>query len=329
MITRKRGASTDMILLTGGSGFVGSAVLAELLRRRLRVRVLSRSERPLPAGAELCRGDLLDASALAVALRAVNCVIHLAGAVDGDAERLHRVNVEGSRRLATAARAARVGWFVHMSSAGVYGDTVGCAARSEDAVLAAASPYELSKKAGEAAVVALLNAGPTGCVVLRPAGVYGGARHATQQFLRGVQSRRVWMRAPPAVIVHPTYVDDVVQAVIGCLDRRDLRGEIFNVGGERALSLDDWVQAAADALSRRLVKLAVPAPVVNVPARSLYRLGQALRLRVPARLERARHRVLSRALDTTKARTTLGVVPVPLERALSQTIETARLLGAL
>ena len=323
-----------MILVTGGSGFVGRSLAAELTRRQRDVRVLSRrpgaeQATPLPAGVDLMVGDLDDAAALERALRSVDTVVHLAGAMDGAGPHLQRANVDGARNIALAARDAGTRWFVHVSSAGVYGSAPGDGARAEQDRLDAATPYEVSKRDGEAAVRDALRGGSTGHVVLRPAGVYGGARKATQSFLQDIAGRRLWIRTPPSVIVHPTYVDDVVQAILRTVDRHDLSGEVFNIGGARTLSLDQWAQASADAMRVPLLQLSVPAAPWLATARTLCGLARAIRISPGDRLARAAEPVISRALETAKARLSLGFVPTPFDQALAQTIEQARALGAL
>ncbi|MEO8526269.1 MAG: NAD(P)-dependent oxidoreductase [Caldimonas sp.] len=323
-----------MILVTGGTGFVGQALAAELIRQRREVRVLSRqpgvgNSQPLPAGVDLVVADLGDVTTLGSALRSVDTLVHLAGALDGSSAQLRRANVEAAANIAQAARDAGTRWFVHVSSAGVYGSVPGDGARTEHAGLDAATPYELSKRDGEAAIQDILGGSSTGHVVLRPAGIYGGARLATQRFLRDIAGRRLWVRAPPSVIVHPTYVDDLVQAILRVVDRRDVSGEVFNIGGERCLSLDQWAGVVADAMGLRLRQVAIPAAPCVATARTLCRLSRALRIRPADRLVRACEPTISRALETGKARSRLGFMPTPFDQAVAQTIAQARALGAL
>ena len=323
-----------MILITGGSGFVGRALAAELTRQRRDVRVLSRrpgaaQTNPLPVSVDLVVADLGNAAALGPALHSVDTVVHLAGALDGSTAQLRHANVEAAANIARAARDAGTRWFVHVSSAGVYGSVPGDGARAEHASLDAATPYELSKRDGEVAIQDILDGSPTGHVVLRPAGIYGGARLATQRFLRDIAGRRLWVRAPPSVIVHPTYVDDLVQAILRVIDRRDVSGEVFNIGGERHLSLDQWAGAVAGAMGTRLRQVAIPAAPCVATARTLCQLSRALRIRPADRLVRACEATISRALETGKARSTLGFVPTPFDQALARTIEQALALGTL
>jgi nucleoside-diphosphate-sugar epimerase len=321
-----------MILVSGGSGFVGRALVTELALRRRPVRILSRRPESAqsasrPHGVELVVGSFDDAASLDRALHSVQAVVHLAGATSGTSAHLRGANVESAAAMSRAAARARTPWFIHVSSAGVYGSVSGRSARSEEARLDAATPYELSKRDGESAVREGLLGSSTGHVVLRPAGIYGGAREETQAFLRDLASRRFWLQIPPAVIVHPTYVEDIVQAVVRCLDRPDLSGEVFNIGGECAMSLDRWAQRSAEALRRRL--LCVPLPVAPwvASARTLCAAARALRVDPGERWVRACDAVISRSLDTGKARSRLGFVPTPVAQALRQTIEHARALG--
>jgi nucleoside-diphosphate-sugar epimerase len=323
-----------MILVTGGSGFVGRALIARLVAQHLAVRTVTRQRDGLPeqlrhAALQVMAGDLHDGALLERALDGVHTVVHLAGAVHGTPAQLEATNHQAAAALAAAARRAGVRWFVHLSSAGVYGDVPHAAASREDGALFAHTPYERSKLAGEQAVVAALAGSPVGHVVLRPAGLYGGMRPATQQFLSQVTARRWWLSAPPTVIVHPTYIDDVVHAVLACLQRPDLDGEVINIAGERALPLDEWALTVAHAIGTPLRRLALPSWAVTPPARAITMAARALGLQAPARCVRAALPVISRALDTSKARARIGFTPVPMAQALGDTIAQARTLGAL
>jgi nucleoside-diphosphate-sugar epimerase len=323
-----------MILVTGGTGFVGRALIARLIEQRRPVRTITRRPDRLPGelradAVQVLAGDLHDAAMLGTALGGVHTVVHLAGAVQGSPAQLTATNHEAAAALAAAARRAGVRWFVHLSSAGVYGDVPHAEPSREEGPMFASTPYERSKLAGERAVVAALRGGAVGHVVLRPAGIYGGVRPATQQFLRQVAARRWWLSAPPPVIVHPTYIDDVVQAVLACLERPDLDGEAINIGGERALPLDEWALAVAHALGTPLHRLTLPRWAVAPPARAIAASARALGLPPPARCLHAALPLISRALDTSKARARIGFAPMPMAQALGATIAQARALGAL
>jgi nucleoside-diphosphate-sugar epimerase len=114
--------------VTGGSGFVGRHLVRALRDRGVTVLALARSEAACAtveaAGARAVRGDLGDVDAMAGGLRGCDVVFHGAAVVDewGPRSLYQRVNVEGTRGLLLAARAAGVPRFVHVSTEAVYAD---------------------------------------------------------------------------------------------------------------------------------------------------------------------------------------------------------------
>jgi len=115
-------------LVTGATGFVGSAVMRRLLRRGWQVRVLARatSDRRNLEGfeVELCEGDLTDAAALSQAVAGVNAVFHVAADYRlwvPDPAAMYATNVEGTRKLMQAALAAGVSRIVYTSSVATLG----------------------------------------------------------------------------------------------------------------------------------------------------------------------------------------------------------------
>jgi len=116
------------VLLTGGTGFVGSNLALRLAEKRWQVRVLARpgASRSLLEGGpfEFVEGDVLEPETLPPALRGVDVVFHAAGVVDywrQGMERMYRVNVEGTRNVMEAAFRARVERVVHTSSSATLG----------------------------------------------------------------------------------------------------------------------------------------------------------------------------------------------------------------
>jgi nucleoside-diphosphate-sugar epimerase len=211
----------------------------------------------------------------------------------------------------------------------VYGDRTDSVLLQESDALEPSSPYGVSKRDGERALRDSLRDSGTSWIILRPTGVYGGARSTTQEFLRQVLSRRIWVHFPPQVTVHPTPVDDLVHCILGSLARPVLSGQVINVAGERPLPYEAWIAATAAALGTRARQWVVPAGGVMQVSRAAVALSEQFHVAPPRRLMRARNRHVSLAVDIGKARELLDFRPCSLDAGLTSTVREARRLGAI
>jgi nucleoside-diphosphate-sugar epimerase len=210
--------------------------------------------------------------------------------------------------------------FVHGSSAGVYGDGDLEAPRTESAPTLARSDYERSKLEAEGVLVREFADSSVQWVILRPTGIHGPGRSATLAFYRDVQRKKIWMHGPARVIVHPTYVDDLVQVILLVLARKDLAGEVFNVGGERSLLYQQLIEMVAQRLNRRVVQLQLPAGAGRA-AGVIERAARLIGVPAPRQLSRLAQPIVNRAVDISKAQRMLGFGPVPLEAGIMDTID--------
>ena len=170
------------VLVTGGTGVVGTPVVRYLVEAGREVRGLARSEasasRLAGMGAVPVLGDIGDPDSLAKAVAGCEVVYHIAGLVSfcpRRPDRLYEVNVEGSRNVVRAARRAGVRRLVHTSSVVAVGEkpgTVGTEATSHRGYYF--SHYGRSKQQGESA--AFEEAGEMEVVVVNPASVQGAGR---------------------------------------------------------------------------------------------------------------------------------------------------------
>ena len=313
-----------MILLTGGTGFVGRHLARQLLAEGRPVRVLSRTPGrvELPDAVAWVQGDLNDAASLRAALRDVDTVVH-AGAVlsDGPAHdtALERVNIEGTQALARATREAGVSRFIHMSSAGVYGDGSSATPHRETDRPAPGNAYERSKLSAEHALVAALEGSPVHWTILRPQGLYGPDRPATAAFFDSVAKRRLWLHGPASVVVHPTHIEDLCAVVRLVLGRADLHQEVINVGGQRWLEYGELISLIGERVGHIPVQLRAPRWTARV-AQLAVRAFSAARKQPPALLARLSRATINRAVDIDKALRLLGFAPVTLEWGLDQTV---------
>ena len=172
------------VLVTGGTGFIGRAILERLLGDGEPVRALARSETSARALAELgvepVSGDVLDFEALTSAMRGCNVVYHAAGAnafCVRDPSPMFDVNVRGSENVVRAAARAEVRRVVYTSSAATLGERKGTVGNEQSPHRGSfLSDYERSKYEAERAVLAAAEETGIEVVCLNPASVQGPGR---------------------------------------------------------------------------------------------------------------------------------------------------------
>ncbi|WP_308296918.1 NAD-dependent epimerase/dehydratase family protein [Streptomyces sp. ISL-44] len=163
-------------MITGATGFIGTAVLSELARIRgeepeyaaLRLRVAGR--RDLPEGGpadEWVRADLSDPRSLRGSCEGADVLVHLASLIGSDEQQCAAVNVEGTAALMDQARRAGVGRIVHLSTSAVYGSGPHRGIPVDGVPPAPVSATSRTRLAGEGLALA------AGALVLRPGLVTG------------------------------------------------------------------------------------------------------------------------------------------------------------
>ncbi|MBA3848583.1 MAG: 3-beta hydroxysteroid dehydrogenase [Opitutus sp.] len=210
--------------ITGASGFIGGQLAGRLLAAGRPVRVLARRDLPELAklGARIVRGDLHDPAALRTGCEGAETVFHVAGRVGvwGPDEDFFHVNVEGTRHVVAACRAAHVPRLVYTSSPSVVFNGGDLAGVDESAPLCAAAPcaYPTSKAAAER-LVAAANGRELATVALRPHLVWGpGDRHVVPRVLALARRGRLKIVGAGRNLVDCTHIANVVDAHL-CAER--------------------------------------------------------------------------------------------------------------
>lgn len=253
------------ILVTGGAGFIGSALARALLLRGDEVTILddlsTSSASSVPAGAALVRGDVRDPEAAAHACAGAEVVLHQAAlrsvprSVD-DPMTTNDVNVTGTLTMLEAAANAGCRRFVYASSSSVYGDAGDV--QVETMSPRPLSPYAVSKLAGEQYALAWSALGRISTISLRYFNVFGPGQRADSRYAAVFPAFVAALRAGRAPEVHGdgeqtrdfTFVDDVVAANISAALVPDpgQEGRVVNVAAGRPRSVNEVLKAISAAL---------------------------------------------------------------------------------
>jgi nucleoside-diphosphate-sugar epimerase len=276
------------IAITGASGFIGQHVTARFAARGDEVRAIVRRtwRGPVPAGVAIVPAPLERAS-LGDAFTGVDAVVHLAGVLSTrDEEEYSRVNVDGSRAAAEAARDAGAR-FVHVSSLAAAGPAPAHAPHGEHDRPRPLTAYGRSKLESERAVASVEGLRWT---ILRPGVVYGpGDRQLLPLFqlaARGVIPR-IGRADAAYTFVH---VRDMVRAAEAAV-LRGADGTLAFVGHPAPVTIKEIVDSLAAATRRRPIIL--PIPLMLTRAASVVGEGAGRMIRRPLPLNRSRFQELA------------------------------------
>ncbi|OGC47188.1 hypothetical protein A2886_00895 [candidate division WWE3 bacterium RIFCSPHIGHO2_01_FULL_42_13] len=252
----------EKILVTGGTGFIGSHLTERLLEQERQVKVLALKEPLEPIekenerlleelGAEIIYGDLRDAESLKEAIKGCDTVFHLAGISRPMAvtdEKYYDVNVKGTENILEAAKAVGVKKFVHVSTVSVLGVSPDGHPLSEDEYQYDGLKYGQTKREGERIALHYHYKHKIPVIVVRPCLVYG-----PRCLVRLIMFKFVKLGIFPIfdsgeAKMEFAYVDNVVQALLLAEKDGNAVGETFNITDGQPYKIKDVLNTMADEL---------------------------------------------------------------------------------
>jgi nucleoside-diphosphate-sugar epimerase len=301
-------------LVTGGAGFIGSHLAAELVRRQQRVVIVDnlstgsrRNLEHLPSSVQFIEGDLADPDVCRAAVRDIDYVLHQAAipsvprSIENPAAS-HRANVEAALNVLIAAREAKVKRLVYAGSSSVYGDTPRLP-KQEDMPPNPLSPYALQKLVAEQYCRLFTRLYGFETVTIRYFNVFGPRQDPGSPYSGVISLFASALMAGRQPVIYGdgeqtrdfTYVANVVDGVLRACEAPAAAGSVINVATGSRVSLN----ALLAAMNR----------LVGVGLQAVHREARAGDVR-------------DSEADIERARALLGYVPlVQLEDGLRRTIE--------
>ena len=323
----------DSAFVTGGSGFIGGRLIGRLAREGVTVRALARSDdsaaKVEAAGADPVRGDLDDEDAIRAGADGCRYAFHAAAKVEdwGRPEDFERINVEGTRRVLRATRAAGVERFVHVGTeaALLAGDPLVNADESWPLRPDSKALYPASKARAEQAVRDA-SGGGFATAVVRPRFVWGPGDTTVLPMLVDLVKRKqfAWIGGGTHR-TSTTHVDNTVEALILAADNATPGAAYFVTDGD-PISFREWVEKLLATQGVEAPSRSVPRPVAAALAAAGETATRLLRRDGPPPLTRMSYWVsgLECTLDDSRAREELGYRPViTREQGLDQLREAA------
>lgn len=280
------------VVITGGTGFIGSRLALEALAAGDRVTALGQANTPAEAdnirrlegaGVRVVNASVTDPTALAGELRGAEIVFHLAAAqheMNVPDRHFEEVNVGGTRNVLEAALAAGVRRVVHGSTIGVYGPAEDVV--DEDTPCRPDNIYGKTKLEGERLALSYTARLPV--VVARIPEVYGPGDRRLLKLFRAVRRRRFIRIGGGRNLHHPMYVDDLTGGLRRLAEHPAAAGRVLLLAGKDVVSTDEMVDAIAAAVG-------VPPPRLRVPLAPLMAAATVLELGLrPFKIQPPLHR---------------------------------------
>lgn len=329
------------LLVTGGTGFIGSHLAEQGRRLGAEVVVLGLTDRPEERanasllqrqGVEVIPGSITDAELCGRAARGATHVFHLAVAMREGAksdEFFESINLDGTRRLLEASANGGVRRFVYCSTIGIYGHRAP-GITHEDSPLAPGNIYERTKVAAERLVREFAARRSLPYTILRPADVYGPRDQRLLKLFKGVAAGRFPLFGDGKGRRHMIYVDDVVSGFFRACERDAALGASFILAGPRACTLRELIAEVQAATGRRRYGIRLPLRPMLAASAVVEDVSRVVGVDPPIYRRRMDFFWSDSEFDTTRARGALDWAPrVELPEGIRRTLEDYRGTGAL
>jgi len=315
------------VLVTGGTGFTGKALVLRLLQDGHQVVALDykegvKTEELRQAGAEVVIGTVTDRETVRRCVQGVEVVQHLAAAFRelGVPESYYdEVNVGGTRIVLEEAKAAGVRRFVYCSTCGVHGNVEHPPA-PETAPIVPADYYQRTKYQGEPLTLEFHRQGMTG-IIIRPTAIYGpGDPERFWMIFKRVRKGVFPMFGSGKTTYHPVYIDNLVDAHVLVMEPGKGDGEAYLIGDEEYVEIEDLVRRVARALNTEVKIPHFPVWPVVAAGHVCEKVCKPFGIVPPLFPRRVDWYRQNRAFDISKAKRDLGYLPrVGLDEGLRRT----------
>jgi nucleoside-diphosphate-sugar epimerase len=278
------------ILITGGTGFIGSRLALGSLEKGDFVRVLGQVNTEAEAenrrlieskGARMVLGSVTETEKVAEAVKDIDAVFHLAAAqheANVPDQRFWDVNVTGTKNLLAASVQAGVKRFVHGSTIGVYGS-------GQEGVLDEASSlnpdniYGVTKLEAEKAVRSMESKIPW--VIIRISETYGPGDRRLLKLFRAIKKKAFFMIGKGENWHHPIYIDDLVMGMTLAATSENAVGRVFILAGKEPLTTRQMVQEISAALGISVTRFSAPLGPFVILAATMENLLRPLGIQPP------------------------------------------------
>lgn len=325
------------ILVTGGTGFTGKALVRRLLDHGHEVIALDykeglRTEELRNWGASVVLGSVTDKDLVNRCTKGVDIVHHLAAAfreMNVPQSYYWDVNVQGTRNVLEAALTHGVRKVIYCSTCGVHGN-IDHPPGGEEAPIQPADYYQRTKYEAEPVVQEFFDRGLK-TVILRPAAIYGpGDPERFFIIFKRVARGTFPMFGNGKTYYHPLYIDNLVDALLLAMEPGKGEGQAYLIADEEYVEIEELVKRVGTALDVELKIRHYPVTPLVIAGHICEKFCKPLGIMPPIFPRRVDWYRQDRAFDIRKAKRELGYCPrVSLDEGLKKTAEWYKEKGYL
>lgn len=244
------------VLVTGGTGFTGSALVSRLLKLGHQVRTIDYQkgivyDKLEKEGAEIILGSITDKELVDKATNGMEFVFHVAAAfreLDVPEKHYDEVNVDGTRNVMEAAKKFGVKKVVYCSTQGVHGH-INNPPGDENSPIAPEDYYQKTKYDGELVVQEFIKEGMK-ATIIRPTAIYGpGDPERFFMIYKRVKNGSFPMFGSGKTYYHPVYIDNLVDSFILSMDLEKGNGETYIIADEEYFPIEELVRRIGKAMN--------------------------------------------------------------------------------
>ncbi len=323
------------VLVTGGTGFTGKALVKRLIDDGYEVISLDyqeglKTDEIRGWGAEVVIGSVTDKEVVEQCMDGVEIVHHLAAAfreLDVPDTYYDEVNVGGTKNVLESAFAHKVKKFIYCSTCGVHGN-VENPPGDETAPIQPADYYQRTKYEAEPLVNAYCEKGME-TVILRPAAIYGpGDPERFQMIFKRVSNGTFPMFGSGKTLYHPLYIDNLIDALMLAMEPGKGVGEAYLIADEDYVEIETLVKKTAQALGVTVKIPHFPVMPLVIAGHICEKVCAPFHITPPIFPRRVDWFRQNRAFKIDKAKRDLGYQPkVDLDEGLKRTGEWYRQEG--
>lgn len=303
--------SNTRVLVTGATGFIGRNIVAALSARGCEITAIARNAAAIQPTKNLrvLQADIAVAESLAIVDDQYDVVINCAGALgtwETPRSEVYAVNAEGPVHLARRLQPKMPKRFLHVSTVGVTGPLDDIA--TEETMCCPIGTYQTSKLSGEERLRDYATATGLPLVIARPSFTYGPDDRHKLALFRAVKKRRFAFVGGGRSLLHPVFVQDLVQGLMLCATTGQT-GETYILGGDKPASVRELINEIAAALDMRPPRLSLPVPLARVAAAFFEGAGRIINRTPPLTQSRVTLMSSNYGYSIAKARKQLGYAP--------------------